>query len=181
MYLLIKKNKQKSNLWSNIYLWYNKYIQKHWASTDLKKPECVCVQKCATEGSYLDKSWGILEDWKGRDKEWVTFRWIKKRRESIEQGKSFYVQRLYTGECIWPRQFTWSKLQKRKRDSGREIDLEGLVGESKNLSLDPEGNAKLLKHSESSSGQNFRKTSVGLSWKNIRFCDKNRLYTLKYY
>ena len=162
---------------------YNKYIQKHWASTDLKKPKyvCVCVYKYATEGSYLDKSWGVLEDWKVRDKEWVTFRWIKKRGEGVEQGKSSCVQRLQTRECIWAKQFTWSKLQKRKRESGREIDLEGLVGQSKNLSLDPTGNAKLLKHSKSLSGLNFRKTYVGLSWKNIRFCDKNRLYTLKDY
>ena len=47
--------------------------------------------------------------------------------------------------------------------------------------LDPAGNAKLLKHSKSLSGLNFRKTYVGLSRKNIKFCDKNRLYTLKDY
>ena len=71
--------------------------------------------------------------------------------------------------------------KKRKKESEREIDLEGLVGQDKNLSLDPAGNAKLLKHSKSLSGLNFRKTYVGLSRKNIKFCDKNRLYTLKDY
>ena len=117
---------------------------------------CVCIyiyMRCLLQiVCYLDNSGGVLEDWRGRDKEWVTFRWIKKRGEGVEQGKSSCVQRLQTRECIWAKQFTWSKLQKRKRESGREIDLEGLVGQSKNLSLDPTGNAKLLKHSKSYQG-----------------------------
>ena len=64
MYLIIKKKKNKKVIYEVIFIYDVINIFKSIGPVLILRNQnvCVCVYKYATEGSYLDKSWGVLED-----------------------------------------------------------------------------------------------------------------------